>query len=137
MCTNMRLDCSFLSTSSRQVRDDRKTSQDRTRVLQPETGLEYYSPIGAPQGCVLTPLLFSINTNNCTSSDSTVKLLKLAEDTTIIGLIHDGDESAYRQQVDQIVSCCCRNNSHLNIVARPYRLLLILQRGLPALCHYK
>ncbi len=86
---------------------------------------------------MLTPLLFSINTNNCTSSDSTVKLLKLAEDTTIIGLIHDGDESAYRQQVDQIVSCCSRNNSHLNIVARPYRLLLILQIGLPALCHLK
>ncbi len=64
---------------------------------------------------MLSPLLFSIYTNDCTSLDSTDKLLKFADDTTIIGLIHDGDESAYRQHVDQIVSWCSRNNLHLNI----------------------
>ncbi|KAK3511626.1 hypothetical protein QTP70_013648 [Hemibagrus guttatus] len=51
---------------------------------------------GSPQGCVLSPLLFSLYTNGCTSGHQSVKILKFADDTTLIGLISDGDESAYR-----------------------------------------
>ncbi|KAI2645561.1 RNA-directed DNA polymerase from mobile element jockey [Labeo rohita] len=43
-------------------------------------------------GCVLSPLLFSLYTNDCTSKDPSVKLLKFADDTTVIGLIQDGDD---------------------------------------------
>ncbi|KAL0201618.1 hypothetical protein M9458_004805, partial [Cirrhinus mrigala] len=46
---------------------------------------------GAPQGCVRSPLLFSLYTNDCTSKDPSVKLLKFADDATLIGLINDGD----------------------------------------------
>ncbi|KAK0154979.1 hypothetical protein N1851_002697 [Merluccius polli] len=44
------------------------------------------------------PLLFSLYTNSCTSSHQFVKLLKFTDDTTLIRLISDGDESAYRTQ---------------------------------------
>ncbi|KAK0143009.1 RNA-directed DNA polymerase from mobile element jockey [Merluccius polli] len=69
---------------------------------------------GSPQGCVLPPLLFSLYTNSCTSSHQSFKLLKFADDTTLIGLISGGDESAYRWEADHLVTWCNRNNLELN-----------------------
>ncbi len=65
---------------------------------------------GAPQGCVLSPLLLSLYTNDCASIDPSVKLLKFSNDTTLIGLIRDGDEFAYRQEVKELVVWCSLNN---------------------------
>ncbi len=64
---------------------------------------------GAPQGCVLSPLLFSLYTNDCTSKDHSVNI-------TLIGLIQDGDESAYRQEVKELAVWCSLNNLKLNIL---------------------
>ncbi|KAI2644352.1 putative RNA-directed DNA polymerase from transposon BS [Labeo rohita] len=80
---------SFLTNRQQLVRLGKLTSGTRTIST------------GAPQGCVLSPLLFSLYTNDCTSKDPSVKLLKFADDTTVIGLIRDGDESAYRQESQQ------------------------------------
>ncbi|XP_072300209.1 uncharacterized protein [Eucyclogobius newberryi] len=68
---------------------------------------------GDPQGCVLSPLLFSC-TQTGTSSYDSVKRIKFADDTTLIGLILDGDKSVYRREVDQLVSWCSGNNLELN-----------------------
>ncbi|XP_061143269.1 uncharacterized protein LOC133159889 [Syngnathus typhle] len=69
---------------------------------------------GAPQWCVLSPLLFSLYANNFSSGDSAVKLLKYADDTTLIGLIQDGDETRYRQEVERLVHWCSQNHLELN-----------------------
>ncbi|KAK3548221.1 hypothetical protein QTP70_005156 [Hemibagrus guttatus] len=69
---------------------------------------------GFPQGCVLSPLLFSLYTNGYTPGHQSVKLLKFADDTTLICLISDGDESAYRGEIDCLVSWCSTNNLELN-----------------------
>ncbi len=63
---------------------------------------------GAPQGCILSPLHFSLYTTDCTSKDLSVELLKFADDTTLIGLIQDGEDSAYayRQEVKELAVWC-------------------------------
>lgn len=48
---------------------------------------------------LLTSLLVSLYMNDYTAKDPSVKILKFANDITVIGLIHNGDKSAYRQEV--------------------------------------
>ncbi|TWW56579.1 hypothetical protein D4764_08G0005660 [Takifugu flavidus] len=43
-----------------------------------------------------------------------VKLIKFVDDTTLIGLISNGDETAYRREVARLVSWCGHNNLQLN-----------------------
>ncbi|KAK9535829.1 hypothetical protein VZT92_008184 [Zoarces viviparus] len=68
----------------------------------------------SPQGCVLSLLLFSLYTNSCTSSHQSTKLLKFADDTTLIGLLSGRDESAYRWETEHLVTWCGLNNLELN-----------------------
>lgn len=57
-----------------------------------------------PQVCVLSPLFFSLYTNCCTCYLHSVKLIKFADDTIVIGLISNGDESANRMEAERLVS---------------------------------
>ncbi|KAK3565404.1 hypothetical protein QTP86_007938 [Hemibagrus guttatus] len=42
---------------------------------------------GAPQGCVLSPLLFTLLTHDCATMHSSNHIIKFADDTTVVGLI--------------------------------------------------
>ncbi|KAK3534564.1 hypothetical protein QTP86_016659, partial [Hemibagrus guttatus] len=49
---------------------------------------------GAPQGCVLSPLLFTLLTHDCAAMHSSNHIIKVANDTTVVGLISKNDERA-------------------------------------------
>ena len=65
---------------------------------------------GAPQGCVLSPLLYALFTYDCEATCSSNAILKFADDTTILGLISNNDETAYREEIGDLASWCGGKN---------------------------
>ncbi len=68
-----------------------------------------------PQGCVLSPLLYSLYTHDCVSSHSSTSIVKFADDTVVLGLINNNDEAAYLHEVERLTSWCQDNCLSLNV----------------------
>ncbi len=71
--------------------------------------------VGAPQGCVLSPLLYSLYTHDCVSSRSSTSIIKFADDTVVLGLISNNDETAYLDEVERLTSWCQDNCLSRNV----------------------
>jgi len=86
--------------------------QDRPQSVRigKQTSREITLNVSAPQGCVLSPLLFSLFTSDSMSSEPSVVMINFSEDTTLEGLIHNSDESAYLGEVERLAGWCSEND---------------------------
>ncbi|KAK1790227.1 hypothetical protein P4O66_014145, partial [Electrophorus voltai] len=65
---------------------------------------------GGPQGCVLSPLLYSLYTYDCTATSSSTIIVKFADD-----LITDNNERAYLEEIKHLENWCQKKNLLLNV----------------------
>ncbi len=63
--------------------------------------------------------LYSLYTHDCIATHRSNVIVKFADDTTVIGLIADKDETAYREQVSTLTKWCQENHLSLNIDKTP------------------
>ena len=69
---------------------------------------------GAPQGCVLSPLLFTLYTSSCRSVHPNCKLFKYADDTALVANC-TSDDGPYRVETARFVKWCEENFLELNV----------------------
>ncbi|XP_059846139.1 uncharacterized protein LOC132405391 isoform X1 [Hypanus sabinus] len=82
---------------------------------------------GVPQGCVLSPPFTVCKPDSITTHSSNL-LIKFANDTTLVGLISNNNEAAYREEVITLTQWCQENNLSLN-VAKTKELIVDYRRN--------
>ncbi len=65
--------------------------------------------------CAEPPPLFTLLTHDCTPSHNSNLFIKFADDTTVVGLISNRDETNYRSEVSRLAGWCRDNNLSLNV----------------------
>ncbi|KAK0131096.1 RNA-directed DNA polymerase from mobile element jockey [Merluccius polli] len=72
---------------------------------------------GAPQGCVLSPILYTLYTNDCQASSSAHHYFKYADDTALVGFLHSDISSleGFEREVQGFIKWCTDNFLMVNV----------------------
>lgn len=71
---------------------------------------------GAPQGCVLSPILYTLYTNECRALETTHTYFKYADDTALVGFLKTGEASmaSFEEEVESFIKWCSDNFLNVN-----------------------
>ncbi len=95
---------SFLTDRRQQVKVNHSISEVRR------------TSTGVPQGCVSSPILFTLYTNDCTSHDPSNLIIKYSDDTALLSLLYnDTNPSVYYSEVERFAKWCDLNHLIINI----------------------
>jgi len=72
------------------------------------------SSTGLPQGCVLSPLLFILYTNACQTKYVNRTIIKYADDSVIVSLLHENDRG-HGPKIEDFVQWCKESHHQLNV----------------------
>ncbi len=61
---------------------------------------------GAPQGCVLSPVFYILLIHDCIAKHRNDNILTFADDNTVVRLMNNNEEKAYRDEVNQLIAWC-------------------------------
>lgn len=64
---------------------------------------------------MLSPLLFTLLTYNCSARFAGCLIAKFADDTAVVGRIANNNESHYRQEVAHLEGWCRESNFCINV----------------------
>ena len=70
--------------------------------------------MGPHKGTCSAPL-YSLFTHDCVAMHASNSFIKFADDTTVVGLITNNDETAYREEVKALGVWCQENNISLSV----------------------
>ena len=72
---------------------------------------------GAPQGCVISPVLFTLYTNDCVSTRDSCEIIKYADDTAILGKLSTNPvrHADYLNCITDFTDWCTANFLELNV----------------------
>ena len=89
------------------------------RPLVVRVGNNIFTPLilytVAPQVCVLSRLRYFLFTPDCMAMHASNSIIKFADDTTVVGLITNNNETAYGEEVRALGVWCQENNLTLNV----------------------
>ena len=90
------------------------TNRKQIVTLSNKTSSKLKTSTGSPQGCVLSPILFSIYTDELRSSSENQLVINYADDTLILELLTQHQQSELHSTRDTISEWCTNNKLLIN-----------------------